>query len=243
MPAAFDAFLEAFSHVPAMLLGLERDGMGGLSLNLLLSLAAVPLSLAGGALIAAVRFLRIPVACGIAKAYVEAAKSLPLLLLVFWLHYALPHFTGWNPPLFATAVSGLVLLGSAHAAEVFRSGARTVETAQCEAAMLAGLPRHAVFRLVVLPQAAGIMLPAFLGVVVTLFKDSSLVFVIGLLELTHTGMLLANRHPDALPAFYVLIALGYMTVCLLLSHLESRLRRRLRKEGMNVPDGAEQGSL
>ncbi len=227
MTDILDSLAAAWPHIPALLFGLERNGTGGLALNVLIALAAVPLSLAAGALLAALRSLRIPFAGRAAAAYIEAAKTIPLLLMVFWLHYALPFFLGWRPSLFSTAVAALVLYGSAQAAEVFRSGAGTVERAQCEAALLAGMTRLSVFRLVVLPQAAAAMLPAFLGVVVTLFKDSSLVFVIGLLELTQTGMLLANRYPSALPVFYLCIALGYMSVCLLLTCAASHLRRRL----------------
>ena len=128
--------------------------------------------------------------------------------------------------LFLTAVAALTMYGSANVAEVFLSGADMVRKSELEAARLSGFSGAGVFRRVLAPQVLRRMVPALLGVMVSLFKDTSIVFVIGLIELTQTGMILANRYPDMLVPMYVLIGAGYMTVSLLLAKLARVIARR-----------------
>ena len=153
--------------------------------------------------------------------------------MIFWLHYALPAFLGLRPPLFLTAVAALTMYGSANVAEVFLSGADMVRKSELEAARLSGFSGAGVFRRVLAPQVLRRMVPALLGVMVSLFKDTSIVFVIGLIELTQTGMILANRYPDMLVPMYVLIGAGYMTVSLLLAKLARVIARR---QAENFPE-------
>ena len=120
-----------------------------------------------------------------------------------------------------------VLAGLAMAlTEVSRSGVLSVNRAELEAARLAGLSRLQTAAAVLAPQAMRRMVPALLAVTVSLFKDSSVVFVIGLIELTQTGMIIASRHPDLLPAMYAFMGLGYMAVSLILTRFARSLERR-----------------
>ena len=211
-------FAQALPYAGALLAGLEGGGRGGLALNVALALCAVPASLALG--------LKVPVLAGLAMALTEFAKWQPLLLTVFWIHYALPVFLGVRIGLFATAQAALVFYGSVNVAEVYRSGVLSVNRAELEAARLSGLSRLQTAALVLAPQAMRRMVPALLAVAVSLFKDTSVVFVIGLVELTQTGMIIAGRRPDLLPAMYAFMGLGYMAVSLVLTRLSRTLERR-----------------
>ena len=218
-------FAQALPYAGALLAGLEGGGRGGLALNVALALCAVPASLALGVVLGTLRVLKVPVLAGLAMALTEFAKWQPLLLTVFWIHYALPVFLGVRIGLFATAQATLVFYGSVNVAEVYRSGVLSVNRAELEAARLSGLSRLQTAALVLAPQAMRRMVPALLAVAVSLFKDTSVVFVIGLVELTQTGMIIASRHPDLLPAMYAFMGLGYMAVSLVLTRLSRTLER------------------
>ncbi len=219
-------FAQALPYAGALLAGLEGGGRGGLALNVALALCAVPASLALGVVLGTLRVLKVPVLAGLAMALTEFAKWQPLLLTVFWIHYALPVFLGVRIGLFATAQAALVFYGSVNVAEVYRSGVLSVNRAELEAARLSGLSRLQTAALVLAPQAMRRMVPALLAVAVSLFKDTSVVFVIGLVELTQTGMIIAGRRPDLLPAMYAFMGLGYMAVSLVLTRLSRTLERR-----------------
>ena len=218
-------FAQALPYAGALLAGLEGGGRGGLALNVALALCAVPASLALGVVLGTLRVLKVPVLAGLAMALTEFAKWQPLLLTVFWIHYALPVFLGVRIGLFATAQAALVFYGSVNVAEVYRSGVLSVNRAELEAARLSGLSRLQTAALVLAPQAMRRMVPALLAVAVSLFKDTSVVFVIGLVELTQTGMIIAGRRPDLLPAMYAFMGLGYMAVSLVLTRLSRTLER------------------
>ena len=96
-------FAQALPYAGALLAGLEGGGRGGLALNVALALCAVPASLALGVVLGTLRVLKVPVLAGLAMALTEFAKWQPLLLTVFWIHYALPVFLGVRIGLFATA--------------------------------------------------------------------------------------------------------------------------------------------
>ena len=222
------SFTEAAHPLPALFLGLKGDGRGGLALNLLLALVSLPVSLLCGLMLGCLRTLAPRFFGPLALLYTELVKSIPLVLLLFWLHYSLPLVLGLRTmPPGLTAALALSFYGTAQVAEVFRSGVRTVDAAQMESALLAGMSRTVAVRVILAPQAVQTMIPALLTVLVSLFKDSSVVFLLGLIELTQTGMLLASRYPVTLIAMYCCIALGFLTVSSLLAWLAAHLRRRL----------------
>lgn len=219
-----------------MACGLAKGCWGGLSLNLFLALLSVPLSVAIGTVLGAIRSLRISPFSQIIAAYTELVKAIPLILVIFWLDYSIPVFLGFKPPIFITAVSALVFFGAANVAEVIRSGLSGIGEAELENGHLQGLTRWQIARLILIPQILTDIFPALMGVMVTIFKDSSLAFVLGLMELTQTGMLISNRYPDKLVAMYALIGIGYLGISLALVKFGAALhRRRMRRHGRVAP--------
>jgi glutamate transport system permease protein len=168
-------------------------------------------------------WLRIP-----AVAVIEFFRGVPLLLLILFFFLAFPLAFGINlPPLYAL-VFGLTLYNGAVIAEIIRAGVQSLPPGQTEAAWAVGLSRGQTLRLVLLPQAVRIMLPALVSQLVVLLKDTSLGFVIGFEELLRIGGQ-AVQVLDNPIQLYVLIALIYITINLLLSRLASYLEGRQRR--------------
>ena len=168
MTGVISSFGDALPYAGSLLFGLDGSGTGGLCLNILITLAVLPASLVLGSLLGAVRLFRVRPLNWLAFLFIEAVKGIPVLLMIFWLHYALPAFLGLRPPLFLTAVAALTMYGSANVAEVFLSGADMVRKSELEAARLSGFSGAGVFRRVLAPQVLRRMVPALLGVMVSL---------------------------------------------------------------------------
>ena len=175
-------------------------------------------------------WLRLP-----AVAVIEFFRGVPLLLLILFFFLAFPlAFRVDLPPLYAL-VFGLTLYNGAVIAEIIRAGVQSLPVGQTEAAAAVGLTRGQTLRLVLLPQAVRIMLPALVSQLVVLLKDTSLGFVIGFEELLRIGgqavQVLGN--PIQL---YLLIALIYITINVALSRLAGYLEGRQRRTyGAVVP--------
>ena len=153
-------------------------------------------------------------------------RAIPLLVLLLWVFYGLPVIIGLQLGVFATGVLSLALSDSAFEAEVFRAGIQSVPKGQIEAAKSLGLSWTQQMRLVVLPQAIKVILPALGNQFVYVVKMSSLISVIGLQELTRRANELNVREYRPLE-IYTLLVLEYLILILIVSYLVRRLERRL----------------
>ena len=161
-------------------------------------------------------------------AVVELFRGLPLLLVVLGIFLAWPQVTGGSlDPLYAL-VAGLTLYNGAVIAEIVRAGILSLPRGQSEAAIALGLRRGQVLRLVLLPQAVRVMLPALVSQLVVLLKDTSLGFVIAYPELLRTTQRLVQNLDNPLQLF-AFTALVYVVINLALSQLAGYLERRQRR--------------
>ena len=187
------------------------------------------------------RFVRLP-AIGV----VEFFRATPLLLLILFFFLAFPLAFGIRlEPLWAL-VLGLTLYNGAVIAEIVRAGVLSLPKGQTEAAMAIGLSRGQTLRIVLLPQAVRIMLPALISQLVVLLKDTSLGFVIGFEEMLRTGNQLVQVLDNPIQ-LYAVVAVIYIVINLTLSQVaqwvEGRQRRRLGTALAGPPGGTgmEQG--
>ena len=159
---------------------------------------------------------------------IELFRALPLLLLILGIFLAYPILVG-RPldPLYAL-VAGLTLYNGAVIAEIVRAGIQSLPRGQTEAALSVGLTRGQNLRLVLLPQAVRVMLPALISQLVVLLKDTSLGFVISYPELLRTGQQLVQNLDNPLQLF-VLVAIIYILINLALSSIATVLERRQRR--------------
>ena len=221
----FDAELyEPFWEQPALY---ERlwEGLKGT-----LTAAAYALVLASvlGVLLAFGRLSRSAAVRVPSIAVIELFRALPLLLVILGFFLAWPIVVGSRlDPLYALVI-GLTLYNGAVIAEIVRAGIQSLPRGQSEAAMSIGLSRGQTLRLVLLPQAVRIMLPALISQLVVLLKDTSLGFVISYLELLRSAQRVVQVLDNPLQLFS-LVALVYVVINLSLSYLATVVERRQRR--------------
>ncbi len=164
----------------------------------------------------------------LAKAYVEVIRGTPLLIQLFLIYYGLPQI-GIKLHAFWAAILGLGLNYAASESENYRAGIQSIPRGQTEAALALGMGRWKTLRHVVLPQAARVVIPPVTNDFIAMFKDSSIVSVITMVELTKVYGMLAN-------STYDYIGLGLMTAGIYFglsypaSILAQRLEKRLRHD-------------
>ncbi len=126
----------------------------------------------------------------LAAGYIQFLRGTPLLTQLFFIFYALPYAGVVLSPMLASII-GLTLNYAAYMAEVFRGGIQAVPRGQVEAARALGMRRGKMMRRIIIPQALRLVVPPLGNFLVSIFKDSSLVSVITLKDLTFTGQILA----------------------------------------------------
>lgn len=165
---------------------------------------------------------------GIAYVYVEFFRNTPALVQLIWIFYVLPVLFGIALGPIQAGVVALSLNAGAYLSEIFRGGIQSVPHGQRDAAFVLGLSRFTTFWSVVFPQAVRSMLPATANVFISLVKDSSLLSVIAVAELTYQAQQLSLRTFRPLETF-TLLALMYFMITYPLSIAIGRYEKRLRR--------------
>ncbi len=176
-----------------------------------------------------------------ATGYVELFRSVPLLLLIYAFLLALPRL-GLNLPIFFKLVVPIAMVNVAVLAEVFRAGIKAVDRGQSEAAASIGLRHRQVMRIVVLPQAIRIVVPALVTQLISLLKDSTLGYVVSYPELMKQGNNL-TVYTHLLVQTYLIIAAVYVLMNYALGQLAGWLQTRLQRSGRpTLGAGGERGA-
>lgn len=210
------------------LIGTFPEGLiGGLGLNIVVALIAFCVSFAFGHLLAFGRLSRIAGVRRVCVAYIEVVRSVPLLIVLFWFFFSIPILLQTTPSPLLTALIALTAYASAYQAEYIRSGIQSVAAGEVEAARSLGLTPLAVWLHVVLPQAHRRMLPTYASYFTSLFKDSSVLYLVGLVDLMQTGLIVAERYPGRMLQAYATVGALFFIVCWSGSRLGSWLERRL----------------
>ncbi len=159
-----------------------------------------------------------------ATAYVEVLRGTPLLVQLFAVYYVLPS-AGIQLGQWPAALLAFTLNSSAYVAEIFRAGIQSLDTGQMEAARSLGMSYGLAMKLVILPQALHRVLPPLTNEAIALLKDTSLVSVIAMVELTRQGQQLTGAL--AIPmVVWPLVGLFYLALTLPLTRLAAHLERR-----------------
>lgn len=163
----------------------------------------------------------------IATAYVSVFRGTPLLVQIFFFYFTVPQVTGWKLSAFAAGVIALSLNAGAYMTEIVRGGIQSVDPGQLEAARSLGLPYLKSMRKVVIPQAIKIATPSFINQFIISLKDTSLVAVIGLAELTYsTQQLIATTYRSQL---WLLAAALYFIVITILTLVSNAVDKKVNK--------------
>ncbi len=220
--------LEQLSYLHFYLFGPYPNGdLGGLSLNIIMAMLAIGISFFFGVLLGYSRLscrLYIKYPCIL---FVETVRSTPLIMIIFWSYFFLPYLLGGSATIFWSAVVSLCVYAAAYQAEIVRAGIIAVPKGQLEAALSTGMSRYQSMRYIVLPQAFKMMMPTFVSFFVSLFKDTSVCFIIGVIELTQAGIIVSQRQPDKMYAAYISMGIGFWLVCFTMSNLAKMLEKRI----------------
>ncbi len=174
------------------------------------ALAATPLALARVYGPAGVRH----VAIGL----IEAVRSTPELMIVFWVYFTLPLLGGRGISAWNSALAALSVIAAAYLAEVIRAGLYSVPPGQIEASAATGMTAAQTFRDVVLPQALRNMVPALIATLVSLFKTTSLVYAIGVMDFFR-AVSVTNNAVFAPYALYFVLGAGYFVSCFVITRV------------------------
>lgn len=204
---------------------------GGLMLTFLLAISGIVLSFPFGVLLALGRQSKLPAIRWVSVGYIELIRGVPLITVLFMMSIMLPFFTppSIRPDLVVRAIAGFTLFTAAYIAENVRGGLQSIPTGQKEAAQALGLNAVLSTALIVLPQALRVTIPANVGQFITLFKDTSLVLIIPLMDLfTKATRVLENpdwQGPDS--EMLLFVAAVYWVFAYFMSNLSRRLERNL----------------
>jgi polar amino acid transport system substrate-binding protein len=211
---------------------LERHGpllVSAALVTVVISVLSMALAIGLGVPLAIGRLYAGPVVRGVATLYVEFFRGTPVMLQLFVIYYGVPHLPGplgiELPPL-AAAVLGLGLNYAAYEAEIYRAGLQAVPKGQFEAALALGMTRAQAVRRVLLPQAFRMVIPPVTNDFVALLKDTSIVSVIAIQELTKRFYILGRSDVS----HFVHLAAATALLYLLMSYPLSLWARRMEKK-------------
>jgi polar amino acid transport system permease protein len=197
--------------------------------TLLLSTVALFGGAIFGALLMLARISIFPALRGAAAAYIYVVQGIPLLVLLFIAYFGVA-FAGFDVPPLVSAGVAFTLYAAAFLGEIWRGSIESVGKGQWEGAAALGLDWPGTMRHVIVPQAIRAAIPPTVGFFVQLVKNTALSSVIGFVELTRAGQIVANATFQPL-SVYLTVGAMYFVICSCLSYLSRRLDERMRGQG------------
>ena len=219
-------WLHGFAGLPTVF----TSSWGGLLLTLILAAVGIVVSFPLGVLLALGRRSNLPVVKWVSTAYIETVRGVPLVTILFMAQIMIPIFLpDFRIDKILRAMLGITLFSAAYMAENVRGGLQAIPTGQHEAAHALGLNYPLTMLLIILPQALRSVIPAIVGQFISLFKDTSLVTVIGLLDLLGIAKtVIANPDWLGLQAeVYLFAAVVYFVFSYSMSYISLRVEDAL----------------
>lgn len=231
-------FIAAFIVVTGFdsgLINVDTRDWGGLLITLVVATTAIVASLPLGILLALGRRSEMPIARSLSIIFIEFWRGVPLITVLFMASVMIPLFMpeGVNFDSLLRALIGVTLWQSAYMAEVIRGGLQAIDKGQYEAADSMGLTYWQSMRLIILPQALKHVLPGIVNTVISVFKDTSLVSIVGIFDLLGaTQSTLADAAwstPVQSPTGYLVVASIFFVFCFGMSRYSMHLERKLNR--------------
>jgi general L-amino acid transport system permease protein len=216
--------------------GLERVDTalwGGLLVTIVVASVGIVVSLPIGVVLALGRRSDMLAVRYVSIAFIEFVRGVPLITVLFMASVMLPLFVppAWSPDKLLRALVGVALFSSAYMAEVVRAGLQSIPKGQFEAAAALGLGYWRTLGLIILPQALKVTIPNIVNSYIALFKDTTLVFFVGLFDFLRTIEIARVdprwATPVTSPTGYAFAALFYFVCCYAMSTYASRIEHRL----------------
>ena len=206
---------------------------GGLMLNLILAVAGIAISFPIGVALALGRRGNLPVVKLLCVAFIEIFRGVPLITLLFMSQTLVPLAFPRDFPqnsLFRAAIV-ITLFSAAYMAENIRGGLQAVHRGQAEAASSLGLPNWQITMFITLPQAIRNVIPAIVGQFISLFKDTTLVYIIGMLDVVEIGRAYIQGNPEFIPSakeLFIFLAFVFWIFTYNMSYVSRRIEQNLR---------------
>jgi len=211
----------------------ESTQWGGLPLTLLLSVFGLTAAYPLGVILALGRRSKMPAVKTLCVMYIELIRGVPLISLLFMSSVVFPLFLpeGVNVNALIRAQIAIILFTAAYIAEVVRGGLQAIPRGQYEAAESLGLNYFLTMRLIILPQALKIVIPPSVSILISAFKDTSLVVIIALFDFLKTTKTVLNdpQWMGFSAEAYIFAALIYFLCCFFMSNYSRRLERELER--------------
>ena len=226
-----------FALMGGGVLGLEEvdtDRWGGLPLTIMLATLSIALAFPLSILVALGRRSHLPAISTLCTIYVELIRGVPLISVLFMASFMFPLFMppGTSIDVLVRVLVGITLFAAAYMAEIVRGGLQSIPKGQYEAADSLGLTYWQAHRKIILPQALATVVPGIMNNFISIFKDTSLVTIVSLYELTGAmGLALnsdANWRPFKIEA-YIFIALVYFAFCFAMSRYSLWIEKQLSR--------------
>lgn len=200
--------------------------LGGVGLTLYLAVVSCILSFFGGMILGLFSISRFPFIRYPTLAFINLVRGMPLLMVIFWMFFLLPAMLGGGMTADWTIITALTLFTSAYMSEIVRAGILGIPKGQMEAAVSTGLSHKQAMIHIILPQALRNMIPSFVNQFVSMIKDTSLAFIVGVSELTHVATQMNNRTMLYPTEIFLFIAVIYFIMCFAFTELSRWLERR-----------------
>jgi general L-amino acid transport system permease protein len=226
-----------------LLTGFETIGLrrvdtslwGGVLVTIVVAAVGIVVSLPAGILLALGRRSRMPAVKLLSVIYIEFVRGVPLITVLFMASVMLPLFVpeAYSPDKLLRALVGIAMFASAYMAEVVRAGLQAMPKGQYEGAMAVGLSYSQSMRFIILPQALKITIPNIVNTYIGLFKDTTLVFIVGIFDLLKT--IEAGRvdpawsTPVTSTTGYAFAAVFYFACCYMMSRYAKNMEARLAR--------------
>ena len=208
---------------------------GGVLVTIVVAAVGIVVSLPLGILLALGRRSHMPVVRSLSVIFIEFVRGVPLVTVLFMASVMLPLFVPeqLSPDKLVRALIGIALFASAYMAEVVRAGLQAIPRGQYEGAMAVGLRYWQMMRLVILPQALKVTIPNIVNTYIGLFKDTTLVFIVGIFDLLRTIEVARIDPKWASPVIsttgYVVAAIFYLVFCYGMSRYARAMEARLAR--------------
>ncbi len=212
----------------------ETDRWGGLPLTILLASLSITIAFPIAMVVALGRRSNLPAIRTFCTIYVELIRGVPLISVLFMASFMFPLFMpeGFSIDVLVRVLAGMTLFAAAYMAEVIRGGLQAIPKGQIEAAATLGLSYWQTQRKIVLPQALAMVVPAIMNNFIGLFKDTSLVTIVSLYELTGALSLALNSDANWRPfkiEGYLFISLIYFAFCFSMSRYSMWVESQVNK--------------
>jgi len=224
-----------FTLMGGGIFGLEpvrTDLWGGLPLTIMLATLSIFLAFPIAILVALGRRSHLPAIRSVCIVYIELIRGVPLISVLFMASFMFPLFMpqGMTIDVLVRVVVGITLFAAAYMAEIIRGGLQALPKGQLEAADTLGLSYWQTQRKIVLPQALAMTVPTMMGNFISIFKDTSLVFIVSLYELVGAMSLALNSDVNWRPfkiEAYLFITLVYFIFCISMSRYSLWVEKQL----------------